>query len=35
VASGIYIAHIDLPDLGLTKILKLAIVQEDQFLKIY
>jgi len=35
VASGIYIAHIDLPDLGTAKILKLALVQEDQFLRIY
>jgi hypothetical protein len=35
VASGIYIAHIELPDLGASKVLKLAIVQEDQFLRIY
>ena len=35
VASGVYIVHIDLPDLGTSKILKLALVQEDQFLKIY
>ena len=32
VASGIYIAYIDLPDLGKTKILKLAIIQEQQIL---
>jgi hypothetical protein len=32
VASGLYIAYIDLPDLGTTKILKLAIVQEQQVL---
>jgi hypothetical protein len=32
VASGLYIAYIDLPDLGTTKILKLAIVQEQQIL---
>ncbi|MBI1937133.1 MAG: hypothetical protein HYS25_03325 [Ignavibacteriales bacterium] len=32
VASGIYIAHIDMPDLGKTKILKLAIIQEQQVL---
>ncbi|MCL5031053.1 MAG: hypothetical protein M1480_18765 [Bacteroidetes bacterium] len=32
VASGIYIAYIDMPDLGATKILKIAIVQEQQFL---
>lgn len=35
IASGIYIAHIELPDLGQSKILKMALVQEDQFLKIY
>ena len=35
VASGIYIVHIDMPKLGATKILKLAIVQEKQILKIY
>jgi hypothetical protein len=27
VASGLYIAHIDMPDLGVSKTLKLAIVQ--------
>jgi hypothetical protein len=32
VASGLYIAYIDIPDLGETKILKLAIVQEQQIL---
>jgi hypothetical protein len=32
VASGLYIAYIELPDLGTTKILKLAIVQEQQVL---
>ena len=32
VASGLYIAYIDLPDLGTTKILKLAIIQEQQIL---
>ncbi len=35
VASGIYIAYIDLPDLGSTKILKIAIIQEQQILKVY
>jgi hypothetical protein len=34
VASGIYIVHIDMGDLG-TKILKLAIIQEQQFLQNY
>ena len=35
VASGIYIAHIDLPDVGKEKILKIAIVQEEQILLSY
>jgi len=35
VASGIYIAHIEMPDLGKNKILKLAIVQEEQVLPTY
>lgn len=35
VASGIYIAYIDMPDLGKTKILKLAIIQEVQVLPVY
>ncbi len=35
VASGIYIVHIDMPKLGKTKILKLAVVQEQQILKVY
>lgn len=32
VASGIYIAYIDMPDIGTTKVLKLAIIQEQQIL---
>jgi hypothetical protein len=32
VASGLYIAYIDMPDLGSTKILKVAIIQEEQIL---
>jgi hypothetical protein len=32
VASGLYIAHIDMPDLGKSKILKVAVVQEQQIL---
>ncbi len=32
VASGIYIVHVDMPDLGKTKILKVAIIQEQQVL---
>ncbi len=32
VASGLYIAYIDMPDLGVTKTLKIAIIQEQQIL---
>jgi hypothetical protein len=32
VGSGMYIAYIEMPDLGVTKILKVAIVQENQVL---
>lgn len=32
VASGLYIAYIELPELGKTKILKVAIIQEEQIL---
>ena len=32
VASGLYIAYIDMPDIGKTKILKVAIIQEQQIL---
>ena len=32
VASGLYIVHIDMPELGTTKIVKLAIIQEQQIL---
>lgn len=35
VASGIYVVHIDMPEVGVTKILKLAVVQEEQILKVY
>ncbi len=35
VASGVYIAYIDMPDLGTTKVLKLAIIQEQQILRVY
>lgn len=35
VASGIYVVHIEMPDLGMTKILKLALVQEEQVLPVY
>ena len=33
VASGFYIAHIEMPEIGATRILKLAIIQEQQFLE--
>jgi hypothetical protein len=35
VASGIYIAFIDMPSIGKTKTLKIAIVQEEQILPTY
>jgi hypothetical protein len=31
VASGLYIVYIDMPAIGATKILKAAIIQEQQF----
>ncbi len=33
VGSGLYIAYIEMPDLGVTKTLKLAIVQEQQVIE--
>jgi hypothetical protein len=35
VASGLYIAHVEMPDVGATKTLKLAVVAEEQFLENY
>ncbi len=35
VASGIYVVYIDMPDLGTTKILKLAVLMEEQILNVY
>ncbi|HKI76950.1 MAG TPA: T9SS type A sorting domain-containing protein, partial [Ignavibacteriaceae bacterium] len=35
VASGIYVVYIDMPDLGQTKILKFAMIQEEQILNVY
>ena len=32
VASGMYLVHIDMPDLGVEKILKVAVIREEQFL---
>ena len=35
VASGIYIVYIDMPGLQTTKVLKLALIQEEQILRVY
>ncbi len=35
VGSGMYIAHIEMPDLGVSKVLKIAVVQEQQILDRY
>ena len=35
VASGIYLAHIELPDVGRNRILRVVILQEQQFLESY
>jgi len=35
VASGIYIAHIDMPDENLVKVLKLVIIMEAEYLEVY
>jgi len=35
VASGMYIVHVDMPDIGVTKILKVAIIQEQEILDSY
>lgn len=35
VASGVYIAHIEMPKLGSEKILKIVIIQEQQVLDFY
>ncbi len=35
VASGIYIVHVDMPEIGKTKVLKVAIIQETQILDRY
>ncbi len=34
-AAGVYVIYIDMPDLGKTKVLKLAIIPEAQFLDKY
>jgi len=35
VASGMYVALIEMPELGLNKMLKLAIIQEQELLDVY
>jgi len=35
VASGMYIAHIEMPEARKIKILKMAVIQEQQFLENY
>jgi hypothetical protein len=35
VASGMYIVHIDLPELGATKVLKVGVIQEQQVLDVF
>jgi len=35
VASGMYVAFVDMPELGITKMLKLAIIQEQELLDVY
>lgn len=35
VASGVYVVHIEMPDAGVTKILKVAIIQEQEVLDTY
>jgi hypothetical protein len=35
VASGVYVVYIDMPDIGTTKILKLAVIMEQQILQVY
>ena len=35
VASGIYLAHVELPDVGKNRTLRVVVVQEQQFLESY
>ena len=35
VASGMYIAHVDMPDLGTSRVVKMAIIQEQEVLDVY
>jgi hypothetical protein len=35
IASGVYIVYVDMPGIGVTKIIKVAVVQEQQILNTY
>jgi len=35
VASGIYICRVDMPEVGVTKIVKLAVIMEQEILDIF
>ncbi len=35
VSSGIYVCYVDMPDLGVTKILKLAVIMEQEILDFF
>ncbi|HTY38752.1 MAG TPA: T9SS type A sorting domain-containing protein [Bacteroidota bacterium] len=35
VASGVYIAYVEMPDVGVTKTLKLSVIQEQEILDLY
>jgi len=35
VASGMYIAYVDMPDIGVTQVLKLGILQEQEIFDVY
>ena len=35
VASGVYIAYVEMPDVGVTKTLKLSVIQQQEILDLY
>jgi hypothetical protein len=35
VASGIYLAYIEMPEVGVTKTLKFSVIQEQEILDLY
>jgi hypothetical protein len=35
VASGVYVAYVEMPDVGVTKTLKLSVIQEQEILDLY